>query len=370
MTFRFRLCAPLAALALTMAPISAPAQSADKPTLRDIITVENFATTIVHSMLSAARVLADITYDHVSVDPVGLRLNVVGLTVRPHLPGLRPGDCRIDAARATVAGRALDRLDQGQVLIALDEVSVGAGCLDREIRSMAQGMGLDPVTTPRLEIAVSYDYPSGGGALHLSADIDKLAAIEAHVDVDYISYRMDFEREEPRVAVDLASAHITIDDRGAFDLAKNFVPGDMMRPAAIQQMVGIGLREALSEANNGGALSDAQNRFADQAGQVAAGFETSQRRIVISTNVGATPVRLEEETIEDFRALFDALAPSVLDHAPQLDTALAAADVQSALDADGTPPNAFALGKALLTGLGAPRNRQSGLRLLLPLARL
>lgn len=53
----------VAACTLSLAALPGHAQQSSRPGWGDVFTFEVFATSIMHSMLSAARVLADIRYD-------------------------------------------------------------------------------------------------------------------------------------------------------------------------------------------------------------------------------------------------------------------------------------------------------------------
>ena len=114
---------------LVCAALPASAQERDRPGFWDVFTVENVATTLAHSALTWARLLADIRYDQVSVDPVALRLTLSGVSVTPYrLVGNRPL-CTITLQRVTVNGMPLDRLGERRARIAADGVDVPLGCL-------------------------------------------------------------------------------------------------------------------------------------------------------------------------------------------------------------------------------------------------
>ena len=80
-------------------------------------------------------------------------------------------------------------------------------------------------------------------------------------------------------------------------------------------------------------------------------------------------MRLNEASGDDPRALFEALAPSVSTTAPAVSSAINIAALQAAINSETLPANAYELGRALATGIGAPKNEGHALRLLAPLAR-
>lgn len=361
-------------LATALGPVAAPAQEDDSaiPRWSDILSVDNIATSLLQSTMLTARFFADIRYDHVSFDPLAMRLTLVGADIRPHLPGFAPDACTVTAARISVSGQPLDRPVASRLHVGIDDAEIGGGCLPAEARGLAFAVGLRRIQLPRVDMDIRYDYASGGADMALSADLADVAAAEMKVVADYVSFRMDPETEEPRFAVDLASAHLALDDRGGWKSASGMLPAEMQDPAALQQIVAGAIAGILSDANGPAApqLSEAQQGFTAQAGASAAAFVQGARRIVLASNIaGGNALRLDEDSTRDFQQLFDALAPSIGTHAPALDTAIPVAVLKSALDAEGLPENAKVLGRALLTGVGAPRNRANGLSLLAKLSR-
>jgi len=367
MSFSFRFAT---AAALTLCALPGHAQQS-RPTLWDVFSVENIMTSVLHSALGSARVLADIRYDQISVDPVALKITLTGVTIAPLLPDLPPGACDISAMRATISGGAIDRISEARIRLALDGVDVNPGCFPREVSTMARAMGFQSLRVDRIESDTLYSYASGGAITRISADIPKISSLNAVIDMDYISYRMDLDTEEPVVAVDLNSAELTIQDQGAWDLAKNFLPAELQAPDALSQIVQGAIEQVLQQENpfDDPALSDRQRAFAVQAGEIAGGFDGGRRKVVLATRIAPAPFRISENSARDFRRFFDVMNPTVLANVPALTQVVSITDLNAALNSEAPPANAFDLGRALLTGVGAPRNIASGLRLLAPLAR-
>ncbi len=342
-----------------------PAPSS-RPGFFDVFTFENLTTRVMQTLLSSARVFADIRYQDISVDPIASRITLLDLDVRPHLPGFAPDACAVTAARVTFAGQPLDRLEATRLRVAFDDVNVGMGCLPAEVRAMAFGIGLQQITVPRMDMGMHYDFASGGATFDISADIEKVAAIELFMDADYISLRMDPETEEPRPALDLNMAHLTIDDRGGWAMATQVLPREIQTAEAFQQIIAGAVASALTEANGLAApqLSDAQQRFTAEAGALAAAFIEGERRIVLSTAIADGPLRLDESSASEFQPLFDALSPTLTAVTPQLTTVVAVADLQAAMNSEPLPDNALEMGRAMLTGVGTPRNINAGLSML------
>ena len=364
--FSHRLRPALFCLALALPAQPALAQDQARPGFFDIFNFETLTTSLMNTVMTAARTFADIRYQQVSFDPVAARLTLLDLDIRPHLPGFAPDACTVTAARATIGGQPLDRPHLSRFRISLDDVNVGLGCLPPEARGAVFGVGLEAISLSRADLTIRYDYASGGGTAELLADLDGVAAIEAFVDADYISFRLDPATEEPRLALDLNIAHLTVDDRGGWDLAKRVIPQGMQDPAALQQIVSGAVAEVITDANGVSTpqLSADQQRLVAEAGAVARGIAEGHRRLVLSTSIKTPPFRIDETSTAAFQPFFDALAPVVSGSAPQLSQAIPVAVLEEALNSETLPPNAMELGRAMLTGVGTPRNVSNGLKLL------
>ncbi len=363
--------APLTALCLALTPLPASAQENPRPSFWQVFSLENIATAFFHSAMGWARLLADIRYDQISVDPLALRVTLTGVRISPYLAFVAPGGCTVTIERLTLNGRALDRIALARSRLALDRVSMPSTCLPVQQGGMMRGFGYDTLDINRIEAEFNYDYPSGGVDIRLSADVDDLVSLNAVIDLDYFSYRLNFETEQPVIAVDLNSAQISIDDQGAWALAKKLLPPAMQAPDTLARIVTGALDEAMIEANRpGGApITDRQRGFVAQAGRIAREFDAGQRRIVLATQVEAGPLHLNEAAFGSFAPLFDRLNPTVMPFAPALNTTISVAELAAAFESDDPPENAYELGRALITGVGAPRNPGGALRFLAPLAR-
>lgn len=356
------------ALCCATAPVAAQEASA-RPTLWDVFSVRNLATSLANSLMSSARAFADIRYDQISVDPLAARIDFVDLRVDPLLPD-SAGECHVTAALATLRGGSLDHVDKARLSLVLDDMRMSSGCLPPGVGPMVRGLGFDTVTARRVEATLNYDYPSGGGELIVSAEVADLAALQLHADVDYISYRMDPDSGDPAIAIDLNAADLAVTDLGGWKIVQNFLPEAMKVPDALAKAVADGVRNALRDANGfiDPTLSPAQDAFADQIGQQVAQLGDGAAQIVVSTDIAKAPLRIDAAATQDFPATFDALSPIVGGRPPALAQVIPAQTLKAALQSGKTPDDALALGRALITGVGAPLNVTEGLRLLAPLA--
>lgn len=373
---RLRHCAATTALICAAAlPLHAQSTAMPAPvetpvTIWDAFSFDTLLTLLVQSFMPTLRVLADVRYDQIDVDVVRNRVSLEGVDIRPLLPYAAPDACRITADSLTLSGAPVDR-QQGYALnLTLDGAVMDFDCLPDEAKPMVGLAGIEDLRLDRAQIMAHYDFASGGADISLVADVDGLLTLTASADVDYISYRMDLNTEEVDPAAYLTALKVTLEDRGAFAAGARMAPSQMLAPENVGPMVQGGLSQAFADLNAPGApLTDAQQTLAAQAADVAVRTVQNPGLIVIETAIQGGPVRLAEADFEDPNVLLAKLNPQISTAPSAVSTAIPAAELKQAID--GLLPSARNLdvGRALITGLGAPRNTTLGLRLLDPLAK-
>ena len=254
---------------------------------------------------------------------------------------------------------------------ALDGAALDFDCLPNDARPVIGMLGVENIRLDRATVNVNYDFASGGAMVHFGADLDDLASLSGSADLDYISYRMDFDTEDVMPAVPVNHVQMTLEDRGLYAAGSRMAPPGMLDPAALEQIIPGALTEMFGEMNGFEAreLSAEQDAFIGQAVQVVKEFVANPTQIVLETAAPATPVRLGEADLEDPKAIFSKLAPMIGTTPMAVTNGITSAELKQAID--GLLPSArnLEVGKALLSGVGAPRNVTLGLRLLDPLAK-
>lgn len=353
-------------------PLHAQEQATETPvTIWDAFSLENILTMVVQSFIPSLRILADVRYDQIDVDPVRNRIALVGVDIRPFLPHVEADNCAITADGLVISGQPVDRLQGYIVNLALEGAVLDFDCLPDEARPVVGMLGVENIRLDRANIHVNYDFASGGAMVNFGADLDKLAALSGSVDLDYISYRMDFETEDVMPAAFVNHAQITLENRGLYEAGSRMAPPGMLDPAALEQIIPGALAEMFGEMNGFEAreLSVEQEAFIGQAVQVAQAFVQNPTQIVLETSAKVTPVRLGEADLEDPKAIFSKLAPTIGTSPNAVTNGITAAELQQAIDGLLPSARSFDVGRALLSGVGAPRNATLGLRLLDPLAK-
>lgn len=353
-------------------PLHAQDQPTETPvTIWDAFSLENFFTLVFQSFMPTLRVLADVRYDQIDVDPVRNRFALIGVDIRPYLPYVDGDACAITADTLVLSGQPVDRLQGYIVSLALEGAELDFDCLPADARPVIGMLGVENIRMDRATVNVNYDFASGGGLVHFGADLDKLASLSGSADLDYISYRMDFDTEEVMPAVHVNHVQMTLEDRGLYAAASRMAPPGVLDPQALEQIIPGALAEMFGEMNGFEAreLSTEQEAFIAQAVSVAKAFVANPTQVVLETAAPTAPVRLGEADLEDPKAIFSKLAPVIATSPKAISTGISSAELKQAID--GLLPSArnLEVGKALLSGVGAPRNVTLGLRLLDPLAK-
>lgn len=353
-------------------PLHAQEQPAETPvTIWDAISFDNILTLVVQSFIPTLRILADVRYAQIDVDSVRNRVALVGVDVRPFLPYAEADACAITADSLVLSGQPIDR-QQGYALnVALEGAVLDFDCLPIEARPVVGMLGVDNIRLDRMTVNVKYDFASGGAMINFGADLDKLAALSGSLDLDYISYRMDLDSEEVMPAAYVNHAQITLEDRGLYAAASRMAPPGMLDPAALEQIIPGAIAEVFADVNGPDAreLSTEQEFFINRAVITAKEFVANPSQIIIETSAPNTPVRLGEADLEDPKAMFSKLTPTIGTVPMAIFTGIPAAELKQAIDGLLPTERNLDVGRALLSGVGAPRNTTLGLRLLDPLAK-
>jgi hypothetical protein len=364
------------------APLTAPvqAQSADAPletpvTFWNSLSLDGFLGLIIQSAMPSLRFFADLRYDQIDVDSVRNSLALIGVDIRPYLPYVAGDACAARADRIVISGQPIDRQTGYGFDIALDGITIGFDCLPPDVRPFVGMAGIETLRIDRAHILADYDFASGGATVQFGADMDNLIALTGSADLDYISYRMDLETEEIDPTLYINSLAVTLENRGIFDVAKRIAPAEMLAPDAATSIIGDALTGLFTQMNgpasdtdNGGLIVE-QDAFINQARVVARSFLENPGLIVLEADLPQIPMPIGGGDFEDPKAIFAKLTPVISTAPKAISNAISANELKQAID--GLLPIARNLdvGRALLTGIGAPRNETLGLRLLDPLAK-
>ncbi|QUJ77420.1 hypothetical protein KDD17_05320 [Sulfitobacter albidus] len=351
-------------LALSLATPLGAQQAVDPPGFWDFFTVERLGQAVASQLVLTGRAFADLRYDGLSVDPISGQIAITGLDVAPTLPGLAPGACTIRADRVSVRGAPFDRVDELRVSVTLAGAVVDFDCLPPEARPVVGMMGLTDIAVDRLDLSLLYDLPSGAMDMQIEASVDGLVRLSADAQADYVSYRMNLQTEEPEPSVLLRRARVQIEDRGLADRARQILPPQMLEPQAAVGTV----QQALTQAFGPGPLNPAQSQLVEDAGAVVVDLLEGGRSVTLEATIDPAPLRLDAAALEDPGTLITALAPRLTDVSARLRSSLPRDLLIAAAEERLDDADRLRVGRALITGDGAPRNLSLAATTLLPLA--
>jgi TPR repeat protein len=339
-------------------------QAQDPPSLWSLFTVERLGAAVFSQVILSARAFADVRYQGVQTDLLGGQLGIVGLEVMPALPGVPAGACVMSADRATLRGAPFDQRDEIRVRVTLDNALLDFDCLPLQARPMVGMLGITDIAVDRLDLTLSYDLPRGGAQIQFEAGIEGLVRLIGDVDLDYVSYRMDPGTGNPAPAAQLRRARVQVEDLGLAAQAERLLPPQLRAPGAAQAMVEGTFGQVLGQ---GGGLNDAQRQLVTDAGVMATHLVQGGTRVVLETTIENAPVRVDEALLADPAALITALSPRLSAAPSALRSQVAHEMLVAATQGTLAPQDRLTVGRALITGKGAPRDRDLAAEILFPL---
>ncbi|MEM7498201.1 MAG: hypothetical protein AAF371_09450 [Pseudomonadota bacterium] len=333
-----------------------------------------FSKLIVQAGLGFARGAVELTYDGIAVDPRSGEITITGLVLRPRLPHDEARACEIGIERVTLAdGGRFDRVDGA---LSLGGVSLPAACLEPEPAELVSALGFPVIEADTVAIDLAYDDTSSALSIDLVAGITNGALITAAADFEYFWFQgvsVDEEvgaemTDDAELVAILSGAEIMVENRGLFEALEPMIGQQLGDPAAIPAIAQAGLMQALTQ-EGGRTPTPEEIAFVEELSTALGRFVEEKDRVVVTLAPGA-PVRLGEDAFEDPAAAIALLSPRV-GAAPAARQQLVAPALlaKASNDRDAlSEAERMTVGRAFLTGIGAPRARRDGVELLTPLA--
>lgn len=361
------------ATAIAVAPLSLPAPAHAAPSEDfSILSSAGLTGVLIRVGVSYARVVSDVRYGSLQVDDQRGTLTLRDLTIT----GLDEfSECRIGIGTLELSGISLWSVEEPEGQMNLRDVTVANNCFGANAATIGVVTGGPQIVLSDLSVSMRQGFGSGKAVISLTASSPGLARLSAAGDFDYFALssgslltellRDDSQDFDPNTWEDptnpetmpepadpplprgtLRSAHVSLTDLGGLERLKPMLPPQLTDPAAIDGMVTAPAGTPLG--NFQAELAQALKTFMDQSGTVT------------------VQVRPEAPIDFDFATLQS--ADAVVAHfAPQVTNALPTPPVPLIADlSDESDPRA--LGLALASGQGAPRDPARALDLLQPLA--
>lgn len=357
-----------AAAALCLAAVPALAQ--DITGWSDYISPRRVLGALVQYGVVAIRTQMDFTYDGLSIDPVENRATIYDVVMHPQIG--RGRDCEITVDRLTVKGAPWSELTSVRMTFGLSGLTISPTCLPAEARSALNILQVSGLSVPQSTIDLRYDLPSGRAEVLLNGMVESVGAVTLEARFDYLAVGPSGGyRGDPIPVATLASARLQVEDGGAWSRVAPLIPSEFTDPAGGPARIAQFLRLQREQIVGPGASAEgaaAYDTFVKSIEAALSEFLANPSRLMVVTGFDpATSVRLDFDAYGlDLAQVFADLRPVVsvrtvtapdLPPLSQLAAALNSPDQVS-------EPVRRALGLALLSGEGLPKNRSAGIQLL------
>jgi hypothetical protein len=380
---RRRLLLATAMAAVAFGPLPATAQG--RPDFARMLdnTLRAYTVLILRSMV-------DFTYETFESSLETGETVITGLTVTPRVPWDTSGACVITMGRAVLSGTV--ETDGLSSLIEATGLNVPPACLEPEAAGFLAQLGYEGVQAETAVIEIGYNLPSSAASLSVQAGLAE--AVDLNLTADFAYFWFTGLLEEamappddsfndsgtelppmempmsagPVPSILLRSAQISIDNRGLWDKVEPMVAQTVGSVEALPEMLRGALEQELAE---GGTrqLSQAEQDFSASLAAAVDRFVKERSRLTVSVSP-PSPVWLNEALFETPDTLIGALQPMVSTDSHRAVAMVAPATVKAAMAAapEVSVADRLAAGRALMSGVGAPRDRAAALKILQPLA--
>ncbi|MEM9138634.1 MAG: hypothetical protein AAGB15_02295 [Pseudomonadota bacterium] len=312
------------------------------------------------------RSFVDVTYENLTIEPGTNRLVVTGLKLWPELPWDQDALCEV----------SVDRLTSGDVwsfetlstAMEMSGVSVPSACFDPDVAGFMASVGYDGLTVDSLSADIAYDLPSSGAEVAIQAAVADAADVQVHASFDYFWVRVPIDGYgDPTPALHLTEAEVAIDNKGLWERVEPMVGAQMGDLNAIPPMLQMMVGQAMSDGGQR-TPTPAETAFVDNLSAEVGRFLKEKNRLVV-TAAPEGGVWFDEAIFDSPAAIVTALEPKLSATPIALSAIIPPAEIMAAT-ADGANPDDAArlkIGRALVTGVGAPLSVVDGIGMLSPL---
>lgn len=310
-----------------------------------------------HYSLLLARTFVDITYDRVAVDPNGTDMVISGVKLYPELPWDPEAKCEVTIDRISTDDEiSFQTLASG---LELSGVKAPLACFERQVAGMMSSFGYDGLTADTVSISVAYNLPSSSAQLSIQAAVADAADVSIDAEFGYVWFRFPLDGYgDPIPVVQLKTAEVSIENGGIWEKLEPMLGAQMGDLSALPQMI---------EMQGAAMLGDPA--FAKNVSTEVARFLKDKDRIVISS-APQGGVWFDEDLFDNPQSILKALQPKVSANSLARQAIIPPDELAAATGDNATLDDAarMKIGTALLTGVGAPRNVDKGMELMMPLA--
>ena len=340
-------------LCLYLASAMTPATAQDSSGWDSSKFVNLLSNRVVEAAVSAARAVAQVSYDNVTYDRHMERFYLSNLYVVPF--GLdMPDGCEVSLGGLGITAKRAEYAATDIFEMVLDDVFVSTLCLPFEMRAGLSMAGLSNLVIPTVQMQISHHYPSAATDITISTAVADAAAITATVNLDYVSITDDMDFP---LYAELNAAQITLENLGAWGSLSTQLPKEWKTPGIAGQSIAGRLTPELTQILG-------QQQGLDAAAQITTtvdAFLQNPQKIQLKTNIDPrVPLRLDPSLGDDFQSVWARLDLSLrAQSGDNLSPTLAAhiTAVNRGQYADLDPADLYDIGQALQSGQRLPRNQ-------------
>ncbi|MEM0987518.1 MAG: hypothetical protein AAGK00_01460 [Pseudomonadota bacterium] len=348
-----------AALAAALALAATPVTAQQPNSVEDFFN--SFERLLVQYQILVARSFVDLTYESLTIEPRTGNLILSDVIVYPELPWDQDFACEVLIDRAVIAG--VTNFETLSSTIEVAGLTMPAACLPPDVGGMLPAFGYtDGLTAEAVSIDIAYDLPSSAADINVIAAIEDAADLTISAGFNYLWFRLPMDGGgDPTPVAFLGSAEVTLENRGLWERLEPMVGqqvGDVNQlPGMIQGMLGQML----------GGTPEGQAFVQNLATEVGRFVQDKDRLVITAAPEGG--VYLGPDTFGSPDDIIAILQPQVSGAPAAYRAIVSPADLAAALQGGAGMDDAtkLSVGRALMTGVGAPRSLSDGEALLTPL---
>lgn len=360
-----------AGLAMSLAPVPVLAQ----PTgWLDLFDPNLWIERGLQYGIMAARTQVDLTYSALTVDALAGRAVLTDLVVLPLPEWDDEGACSVSIDRIVLDTAPAGDVENLKLRASIYGLSTHRACFPPDVWPVFALLGQETPSVPHATLSIDYHFPTGAAGVDLHLVADDLLAADLTAEFDYLWIDARGDIEEPEPVAFLTAASLSVENLGIWDRLSNILPTGFKDPAtAPAQVAGLLTQMMQGGTDSAPALRPAQAAFVASAQDAWAAFVSDPKRLVVETGIDpAAPAYLDFAAWEnDPWAAMDAINPAVAVAPSALQDMVPVALLRAALSSEDnslSPEDKFRVGRALVTGVGAPRSVNAGARMLFELA--
>lgn len=338
-----------------------------------LINPDVWAQRLLQFAIVSARTQADIQYQHLSTNVAAGTVSLSGVELWPSSDWVSNYECYINVARLSVSGVPIEEVESLSLTASAFGVVVSTECLPPEFKPvglMLKAAGIDALVVPKIRVDLKYHVPDGSLLIDASFNVHDMLSMAANIDLSYVTVDLR-ALSEPHPVVFLRGATLRLEDQGLWSMVLPVLPAAMKDPEKIRsQMIPRLAEEIFADINGASKLSKEQQSFVDSVGESLSDFVVNPGRLVLEV-LPKEEVAISADDVDGIDALFESLAPRMARQSVVAENTVPLSDLEQVIAGryfELSDNELSIVARAVVTGVGAPRNLEVGRLVALELA--